>query len=292
MDATLLSATLSFSRNTFEITFMKHLILSAALAFPTLLASSQFGTAPDFNVTDIDGNQHQLYADILDQGLIAVVDVSATWCGPCWSLHDSHALQELHEAYGPDGTNQLRVIFYEADGGTTMADLEGNTGSTQGNWLDGVTYPIVNESPVTLNMNIWAPIGFPTVNVIRPSDYEIVLDTWNLYSFDEQVDAINGANIDGIELGVVSTNDLNNVARDLTVFPNPSNGQFALNMEGFTGAVTVDVYNIVGRKVWTSSVNAQAGIQQVDLTSLDAGNYLISASDDAQTLTRRLTLLD
>ena len=271
---------------------MKHLILSAALAIPTLLASAQFGTAPDFNVTDIDGNQHQLYADILDQGLIAVVDVSATWCDPCWSLHDSHALQDLHEAYGPDGTNQLRVIFYEADGGTTMADLEGNTGSTQGNWLDGVTYPIVNESPVTLNMNIWAPLGFPTVNVIRPSDYEIVLDTWNLLSFEEQVDAVNGANIDGIELGVLSTNDLSNVARDLTVFPNPSNGQFALNMEGFTGAVTVDVYNIVGRKVWTSNVNAQAGIQQVDLTSLDAGNYLISVSDDAQTLTRRLTFLD
>jgi thiol-disulfide isomerase/thioredoxin len=292
MDATLLSAILSFSRNALEFTFMKHLILSAALAIPTLLASAQFGTAPDFNVTDIDGNQHQLYADILDQGLIAVVDVSATWCGPCWSLHDSHALQDLHEAYGPDGTNQLRVIFYEADGGTTMADLEGITGSTQGNWLDGVTYPIVNESPVTLNMNIWAPLGFPTVNVIRPSDYEIVLDTWNLLSFDEQVDAINGANIDGIELGVVSTNDLSNVARDLTVFPNPSNGQFALSMEGFIGAVTVDVYNIVGRKVWTSIVNAQAGIQQVNLTSLDAGNYLISASDDAQTLTRRLTLLD
>ena len=62
-----------------------------------------------------------------------------------------------------------------------------------------------------------------------------------------------------------------------------------MNLEGFTGAVTVDVYNIVGRKVWTSTVNAGAGVQQVDLTSLDAGNYLISASDDAQTLTRRLT---
>ena len=104
--------------------------------------------------------------------------------------------------------------------------------------------------------------------------------------------AINGANFDGIELGVVSTNDLSAVSRDLTVFPNPSNGQFALNIQGFNGAVNVDVHNIVGRKVWTSKVNAQAGIQQVDLTALDAGNYLISVTDDTQTLTRRLTLLD
>ena len=55
-----------------------------------------------------------------------------------------------------------------------------------------MTYPIVNE-PLSLDMNIWAPLGFPTVNVIRPSDYEIVLDTYNLYSLEEQVDAINGA---------------------------------------------------------------------------------------------------
>ena len=269
---------------------MKHLILSLAFATSGLFAVAQFGTAPDFNVTDIDGNQHQLYADILDQGLIAVIDVSATWCGPCWSLYTSNALEELHEAYGPDGTNQLRVIFYEGDPNTDDAALMGS-GNTLGDWT-GHTYPIVNESPLTLDLNIWAPLGFPTVNVVRPSDYEIVLDTWNLLSFDEQVDAINGANIDGIELGVVSTNDLSNVARELTVFPNPSNGQFALNLEGFTGTVIVDVYNIVGRKVWTSNVNAGAGVQQVDLTSLDAGNYLISASDDAQTLTRRLTILD
>ena len=271
---------------------MKQLIVLAALATSTLLANAQFGTAPDFNVTDIDGNQHQLYADILNQGLIAVVDVSATWCSSCWNLHSSHALQHLHEAYGPDGTNQLRVIFYEADGGTTMADLLGNTGSSRGNWIEGVTYPIVNESPVSLDMDIWAPNSYPAVNVIRPSDYEIVLDTYNLYSFAEQVAVINGANIDGIQLGVVSTKELSVVSRDLTVYPNPSNGQFALNPQGFKGAVTVDVYNIVGRKVWTSNVNAHAGIQQLDLTALDVGNYLITASDDAHTLTRRLTLLD
>ena len=114
----------------------------------------------------------------------------------------------------------------------------------------------------------------------------------NEYCHESNDTKLNSRGVDGIELGVVSTNDLSNVARELTVFPNPSNGQFALNLEGFTGAVTVDVYNIVGRKVWTSNVNAGAGVQQVDLTSLDAGNYLISASDDAQTLTRRLTILD
>lgn len=271
---------------------MKKLAFLATFGVATFSALAQFGTAPDFNVTDIDGNTHQLYADILDQGLIAVVDVSATWCGSCWSLHDSHALQDLHEAYGPDGTNQLRVIFYEGDGATTMADLEGNTGSTQGNWLDGVTYPIVNESPVTLDMNIWAPLGFPTVNVIRPSDYEIVLDTWNLLSFDGQVDAINGANIDGIVLGVANTAEVAGGQANLDVYPNPSVGEFAVELSGFSGLATVEVHNIVGRKVWTSTAQGQGAVQRIDLGELEAGNYLVSVSDDVHKVTRRVTLID
>lgn len=55
--------------------------------------NAQIGsTAPDFNVTDINGNSHNLY-EILDAGYIAIIDVSATWCGPCWTLHQSHTLQ-------------------------------------------------------------------------------------------------------------------------------------------------------------------------------------------------------
>ena len=44
-------------------------------------------TAPDFTVVDIQGNSHSLYADILDQGKIAIVQIAATWCPPCWNLH-------------------------------------------------------------------------------------------------------------------------------------------------------------------------------------------------------------
>ena len=271
---------------------MKRFAFLASLLCVTLGASAQFGTAPDFTVTDLDGNEHQLYADILDQGLIAVVDVSATWCPPCWSLHSSHALQYLHEAYGPDGTNQLRVIFYEADANTTLADVQGTGGNTQGDWTEGVTYPIINESPLSLDLNIWAPLGFPTVNVIRPSDYEIVLDTWNLLSFEAQVDAINGANIDGIVLGVANTAEVAAGQANVEVYPNPSLGEFAVELNGFNGVATVEVYNIIGRQVWTSTAQGQGAIQRIALGGLEAGNYLIHVSDDVTKVTRRVTLLD
>ena len=166
----------------------------------TFATSAQFGTAPDFTVTDIDGNTHSLYADILDQGLIAVVQVSATWNPFCWSLHSSQALELLNQSFGPQGTNQLRVIFYEADANTTLDDIQGTGSNTHGDWTEGISFPIVNESPLSLDLEVWAPLGFPTVNVIRPSDYEIVLDTWNILSFEGQAAAINSANIDGVSL--------------------------------------------------------------------------------------------
>ena len=61
---------------------LNRLLLVASFGL-TGVAMGQYGTAPDFTVTDIEGNTHQLYADILDQGKIAVVQIAATWCPPC-----------------------------------------------------------------------------------------------------------------------------------------------------------------------------------------------------------------
>ena len=77
----------------------------------------------------------------------------------------------------------------------------GSGSNTLGDWTEGVTHPIVNESPLSLNLSIWRPYGYPRINVVRPSDREIVLDTRNEASFQAQTDAINAAGIDGIVLG-------------------------------------------------------------------------------------------
>ena len=49
-------------------------------------------TAPDFTVTDINGETYRLY-DLLDSGYTVVIDLNATWCGPCWSYHEAGHLR-------------------------------------------------------------------------------------------------------------------------------------------------------------------------------------------------------
>ncbi len=106
----------------------------------------------DFTVTDINGNEHHLQ-DYLDAGKYVVIDFSASWCGPCWSLHQSHVLDNLYNTYGPGGTDELVVLWIEVDPNTTLADIQGTTGMPNGqhDWTVGGTWPIpiINDGSPT-----------------------------------------------------------------------------------------------------------------------------------------------
>lgn len=153
---------------------MKKLILSAAVVLAALTASAQLSDgsiAPDWTGTDINGITHNLYDD-LDAGKAVVMDVSATWCGPCWSYHNTGALEELWEDHGPDGTDDVRVYFFEGDATTTQADLEGTGSNTQGDWVSGTGYPIIDDASINGPYDIGY---YPTIYTICPS--RVVVET-------------------------------------------------------------------------------------------------------------------
>ena len=91
--------------------------------------------APDFTATDINGVEHNLYT-YLDSGYSVILNFSATWMSPSWSYFQEGTLQSIHETYGPNGTNEVRILWLESDDQTTDADLNG-TGNTAGDWVTG-----------------------------------------------------------------------------------------------------------------------------------------------------------
>ncbi len=152
--------------------------------------------SPNFELDDLDGNSHELY-DYLEQGYAVIMDCSATWCSFCWNYHQSGILEELWELYGPDGTDQIRVFFVEAESASTQpciyGPIAGCTGGSKGDWTLGVEYPILNPtSPVAQDIYDDFDLSFyPTLYGISP-DKRIYLvgqasvsewETWLIESF-------------------------------------------------------------------------------------------------------------
>jgi hypothetical protein len=159
-----------------------YLLLFLLIAFvqqgKTQLANGT--VSPNFNVQDLNGDFHNLYADYLDQGIDVVLDFSATWCGPCWNYHNTNTLKNFYNSYGPPGTGEVTVIYLEASASTNVQCLYGPTGcvgGTQGNWVAGTPYPIAHLdgsngplSTVNANFNI---NFFPTVYMISAANKKV-----------------------------------------------------------------------------------------------------------------------
>ncbi|MBP6389562.1 MAG: T9SS type A sorting domain-containing protein [Flavobacteriales bacterium] len=229
---------------------MKKSLLIAAL-FATTGAMAQLpsgSVCPDFTGTDLNGVTHNLY-DYLDQGYTVVVDVSATWCGPCWNYHNTGSLEDLYNQYGP-GTaeDKVIVIFVEGDGSTTLADLQGTTGATQGNWISGTPYPIIDDASIANLLDI---SYFPTIYTICPnrriteSSQISTASHWNLVQ--------TPCNVTGANLGLASYNSSKSVCGSLDMEVSVQN----LGSDPITSATLVvkEGGTTLGTQTWTGNLN-------------------------------------
>jgi hypothetical protein len=121
--------------------------------------------------------------DYLDAGYTVFLDVSATWCVPCWNYHTSGALEDLYTAHGPSGalgvtsgtTDDVMVIWIEGDGTTADATMLDGAG-TNGNWIEPTTgaqvpFPMANPASAAANQinNDYGIAYFPTIYKICPN---------------------------------------------------------------------------------------------------------------------------
>jgi thiol-disulfide isomerase/thioredoxin len=151
---------------------MKQLILFIVLGLFSLTAQgqlSQGSVAPNWTLTDIEGNSHTLY-DYLDEGKTVFLIFSATWCPPCWSYHNNPAMKDFWNTYGPNGSDEAMVFFIEADLATTSADLHGTGSNTRGDWVTGTPFPIIDLTNSTVRNN-YRINYFPTIYGVYPNRF-------------------------------------------------------------------------------------------------------------------------
>jgi len=162
------------------------LLLMAALHLHAQLPSGSI--APDFMATDLTGQKWRLY-DLLAEGKTVVLEISATWCSPCWAYHNSHAMHNFYYQHGPGGDGKAMVLFVEGDPATNVNCLYGLSGcntATTGNWVAGTPFPIINNDSIA---GAYEVKYFPTIFVICPNRKAYEVGQWSAADLWSQAQA-------------------------------------------------------------------------------------------------------
>jgi len=61
-------------------------------------------------------------------------------------------------------------------------------------------------------------------------------------------------------------------SQEVSVYPNPNNGQFTLSLSNNTGNCNVEIYNVLGEKVYTETLPQSQS--NINLTEQPNGVYL------------------
>jgi thiol-disulfide isomerase/thioredoxin len=265
---------------------MKKFLSLISFVFITGINIAQSGVnAPDFTSTDINGNTHNLY-NYLNAGKLVILDVSTTWCGPCWGFHEAHYLKELYDEFGPNGTDDIVVLFYEADPATTLADLNGSGSDTQGDWITGIPYPIFNDSIIVLNQYVYG-MSYPTVNLICPSG-KMIMDDLNYYNdYSNQAQSLQDMRT--VVLNYINTctslglHENIELFNDVRIAPNPSFSSTTVSLNANSNeSVSIKVMDVTGKEILILSNQLNEGQNDIllDLTEFEVGKYFVQIGND------------
>ncbi len=249
-----------------KTTFFFCLLLSAFASFAQLPANA---TAGNFTMTDLNGNAHTLY-DYLNQGKTVYIDFSASYCPTCWGYHNTHALKNLYEQHGPNGTisQDIVVLFIEIYASSSDDNVKGIGGNTAGDWTAGTPYPICNPAGQALTdiKNLFAVNYYPMIYAICPDKTTTLIGTVateNLYAHVATCAAATA--IEPV------------LAENIGLFPNPSSDVFTLSLPDFSENQPLFIYNTLGEKVYETLITENK--TSLSLGHLPAGIYYLCLAD-------------
>lgn len=234
-------------------------------------------TVPNFTFTDINGNTQDLYT-YLNAGKYVALEVSATWCHPCWLYHNTGTMDSMYTIHDLPGDQGWKILFLEGDGNTTLADLLGTGTNTQGDWVTGTSFPIMNP-PTGIALNdlkaAYDINSFPILYLICPNK-KAYFDTINAFT---RATVAVWEYAAGTYCGPAGLDDLGD-AHPLTIYPDPATDHVVLYFALNNGAeLSLSISDILGRSIARRSLGRlPAGDHSIryELNDLGPGIYFFT----------------
>ncbi len=200
---------------------IKLYVLTIVFAFFTTVSYAQLpdgSIVPDFTFTDINNNTQNLYT-YLNEGKYVAIDVSTTWCIPCWNYHQLHVMDSLYTLHDSSGDRKWKVLFIEGDASTDLADLQGTGSNTVGDWIQGSNYSIIDPAGTGLSsfLSGYNISYFPTLYLICPNK-RVIQGTLNTIQRPYVYNWEYAANTLCTTVGIEQINNKN----AFTIYPDPA----------------------------------------------------------------------
>ncbi len=225
----------------------------------TMIGQAQL--APNFIVQDLNGTEHRLYEDYLDQGKTVVLSFFYSDCSICANLfyHLEYHLSSTWTSLPVDALimsgvdNHTQLTDYQSQSGIELPFIATNGGASEA------------MAPY-MNPNDWGTFyGYPMFIVIGPNR-ELVYDPWGQNIEDTMMllgDAIAAVN-------TVGTEDEVDFGENLQIFQ----GQNGIVLRGLSESAEVFIHDVQGRELFhrTELVSDQI----IPFTPLNSQILLIS----------------
>ena len=183
-------------------------------------------------------------------------------------------------------------VWYSADAGVTWQNKEGN--------LPDMPVKCILQNPLKLNeviigteLGVWFTNSFNTTSPVWNQSFNGMSNV-NVTDLDLRNDnAVYAATYGrGVFSGVFDTRALalddftNN--KGVSIFPNPSNGQFNININQYSGKVNIQVADLNGREVYAAKNELFNSEKAIDLQMLESGIYVLRISGEGLNYSQKI----
>ncbi len=257
-----------------KITIVLALIVASFTGYAQVQNYNLGDIVDDFTVTDIEGNEHNLYS-ITAQGKYVFLDFFFVDCVPCQTWQPTFS--ELHDKYGCNqgevyclsinrgfDTDEQVIAYEEMYGGpfnhAPAASGDGGSAAVDTNF--GVsaypTFCLINPNNEIINLDIWPLTGVETFEAAFPAGFEPEPASCSILNIGDQAQVFN-----------------------FSVYPNPvsSNEMVSFKLSEPSEG-TMKVYSISGQQLYARSFEGQVVQLEVKLSS---GTYFVSIESELGT---------